>query len=275
MCDSSKPESLKPKKFSFYFAALTKWVPQPGTMTKKVVQTNIEKSLKRMGVDKLDMLQFHWWDFHDKRYLDALVHLADLQKQGIIQELSLTNFNTDRLKEVTKLGINISTNQIQYSIIDNRASVKMTEFCESHGIGLLTYGTVAGGLLSERYLNIAEPKLDELETASLRKYKQCIDAWGGWKLFQELLTQMSTISKSRSNGMSIANVATSYILDKPAVAAVIVGCRFGVPGTVHIEDNLAFLDSQLDHNELDSLNSIVKKGSDLFKSTGDCGDEYQ
>lgn len=228
-----------------------------------------------MGVDKLDMLQFHWWDFNDKRYLDALVHLSELQKQGFIQELSLTNFNTTHLKEVTKLGITISTNQIQYSVIDNRASVKMSEFCEKHGIGLLTYGTVAGGFLSEKYLNMAEPKIDELPTASLKKYKQLIDAWGGWELFQQLLTQLSTIAKAHGSDTSIANVASSYILDKPAVAAVIIGCRFGIPGTEHIEDNLRTLNLQLEQKELDNLGDVLKKGRDLFKSTGDCGDEYQ
>lgn len=258
----------------FLLLALTKWVPHPGVMTKKLVQTSMEKSLKRMGVDKLDMLQFHWWDFTDKRYLDALVHLSELQNQGIIQELSLTNFNTDHLKEVTDLGIKISTNQIQYSIIDNRASVKMTAFCKTHGIGLLTYGTVAGGFLSEKYLHKSEPKMDDLQTASLQKYKQMIDAWGGWSLFQQLLKQLSTIAKARGPDISIANVVTRFILDKPAVAAVIIGCRFGIPGAEHINDNLRTSDLQLEEKELESLQAILSKGSDLFKSTGDCGDEY-
>ncbi|KAK3754618.1 hypothetical protein QZH41_020543 [Actinostola sp. cb2023] len=262
-------------KAAEHIQALTKWVPQPGIMTKKIVETSIDKSLKRMGVDKLDMLQFHWWDFKDQRYLDALVHLSELKNKGVIGELSVTNFNTTHLREVVKLGIDISSNQIQYSIIDNRASVQMSEFCETYGIGLLTYGTVAGGFLSEKYLNAKEPRADDLPTASLKKYKQMIDAWGGWSLFQELLRELSKIAKAQGPDIRIANVATRYILDKPVVASVIIGCRFGIPGAEHIADNLRTLYLELQPTELEDLHHILKRGRDLFKSTGDCGDEYQ
>jgi len=52
--------------------AFTKWVPPPGPMTRNIVESNIDVSLRRMNVEALDMLQFHWWDYEDSRYLDAL-----------------------------------------------------------------------------------------------------------------------------------------------------------------------------------------------------------
>src|ERR1051325_3843996 len=72
--------------------AFTKWVPYPGPMTRPVVEDAIGVSLKRMRVDTLDLLQFHWWDYGDRRYIDALKHLADLQEEGKISHLALTNF---------------------------------------------------------------------------------------------------------------------------------------------------------------------------------------
>ncbi|XP_056155399.1 2,5-diketo-D-gluconic acid reductase A-like [Lampris incognitus] len=91
---------------------LTKWVPRPGPMDRTVVEKAVQYSLARMQVDTLDCVQFHWWDYRDKRYLDALGHLSDLQQEGVIRELSLTNFDTQRLEEITNKGIHISSNQV-------------------------------------------------------------------------------------------------------------------------------------------------------------------
>ena len=72
--------------------AFTKWVPRPGPMTREVVEGNIDISRRRMGMERLDLLQFHWWDYRDSRYLDALLHLSDLRDEGWIREVALTNF---------------------------------------------------------------------------------------------------------------------------------------------------------------------------------------
>lgn len=255
---------------------LTKWVPQPGPMDRKVVEAALQRSMSRMQVDRLDCVQFHWWDYGDKRYLHALEHLADLQQEGLIGELALTNFDTQRLEEIANKGITISSNQVQYSLIDQRPAAKMEAFCLSHNIQLLTYGTLAGGLLSERYLEKAEPKgRAELCTASLSKYKNMIDSWGGWGLFQELLVALDTVAKG--HGCSIANVATRYILDRPAVGGVIVGCRLGVAGAEHIEDSLRSCSPELRLSpaDLQTVDAVLRRSRDLLQLIGDCGDEYR
>src|SRR5580704_1569297 len=166
--------------------AFTKWVPPPGPMSRQNVEQAIAVSLRRMGVDRLDLLQFHWWDYGDRRYLDALKHLADLRESGQIHHLALTNFDTERLGIIADHGIKIVSNQVQYSLVDRRPAARMAEFCTAHGIALLTYGTLLGGLLSGAWLDRPEPGRGELATVSLQKYKNMIDAWGGWALFQEL-----------------------------------------------------------------------------------------
>ncbi|PFX27008.1 uncharacterized protein LOC111328194 [Stylophora pistillata] len=254
--------------------ALTKWVPQPGPVTRGITKGRVRLAMKRMGVDKLDMLQFHWWDYSDDRYLDALTYLSELQAEGLIGEIALTNFDTQHLMEILKRGISISTNQVQYSIIDRRPEVKMVELCREHGIKLLAYGTLGGGLISDQYLNQKEPvRRSELPTASLAKYKQMIDAWGSWELFQELLSSLSEVAQAHNS--TIANVACRYILDKPEVAGIIIGCRFGVPGAEHIEENLKLLDLELTSEEIQKIEQTLSKGNDLFETTGDCGDEYR
>jgi aryl-alcohol dehydrogenase-like predicted oxidoreductase len=124
--------------------AFTKWVPEPGPMTRAIVEAAIGVSLRRMDSTALDLLQFHWWDYDDRRYLDALRHLADLCAAGTIRHLGLTNFDTEHLEEIVRAGIPVASNQVQYSLVDQRPAVAMSDLCAAHGIQLLTYGTVAG-----------------------------------------------------------------------------------------------------------------------------------
>jgi aryl-alcohol dehydrogenase-like predicted oxidoreductase len=253
------------------FEALTKWVPQPGYVSETAVSNAVERSLRRMDVDALDVLQFHWWEYRDENYLVALKALAKLQTQGLIRHLALTNFDTEHLRIITERGIRIVSNQVQYSLVDRRPAQKMAAFCEKHDIGLLTYGTVGGGLLSERFLAKPEPGSYQLPTASLRKYKQMIDAWGGWTLFQELLAILDRIGSRK--GVSIANLAVRSILDQPAVAGVIVGARLGV--SEHIADNDRVFGMTLEDGERAEIDAVLAKGRDLMQLIGDCGDEYR
>ena len=147
----------------------------------------------------------------------------------------------------------------------------MAEFCQESGASLLAYGTVCGGLLSDRYLGQPEPARAQLSTASLGKYKQMIDAWGGWELFQQLLAALRAVADRHD--VSIANVAVRYVLDRPVVAGVIVGARLGV--AEHISDNARVFSFNLDDEDLESIESVLAQSRDLYRIIGDCGDEYR
>lgn len=251
--------------------AFTKWVPRPGRMTRSIVEDNINISLRRMDVAMLDLMQFHWWDYRDSNYLDALKFMAELQAAGKIRHLALTNFDTEHLQIILDNGIPIVSNQVQYSLIDRRPQVKMAAFCQQHNIKLLAYGSLGGGLLSETYLGQGEPGRWGLETASLRKYKQMVDAWGGWQLLQKLLTVLNQIAQKHQ--VSIANVAVRYVLQQPAVGGVIVGARLG--RSQHIQDNARVFDFELDASDLQQVEAVLQESRDLYQIIGDCGDEYR
>ena len=259
------------KKVEQNFQAFTKFVPNPGPMSNSIVTYYIDESLKKMNVDCIDLLQFHWWDYQDSNYLEALQHLAKLQEDGKIRYLGLTNFDTKRIKIIIEKGFKIISNQIQYSILDQRPEKIMIPFFMKHGIKIITYGTLLGGFFSEKYLNVDEPTRADLTTASLQKYKNMIDIWGGWKLFQELLEALNNISQKHN--CSIANIATRFILDKPQVAGVIIGARLGI--TEHIEDNNKVFSLKLDQDDISLISTVTSKSNDLFDTIGDCGDEYR
>jgi aryl-alcohol dehydrogenase-like predicted oxidoreductase len=251
--------------------AFTKWVPRPGKMTKALVEKNIDISRQRMGVDCLDLLQFHWWDYRDQSYLDALNYLAQLQTEGKIKHLALTNFDTQHLKIIVENGIKIVSNQVQFSLVDRRPLAQMTEFCQDHNIKLLPYGVLCGGFLSEKYLGKPEPNGFNLETVSLKKYKNMINAWGGWNLFQTLLKTLNVIAQKHQ--VTIPNIAVRYILEQPTVAGAMVGTRLGLSD--HIKDNAKVFEFSLDSEDYQNINSVLFQSQDLMEIIGDCGDEYR
>jgi aryl-alcohol dehydrogenase-like predicted oxidoreductase len=204
--------------------------------------------------------------------MDALKYLSDLRGKGMIKHLGLTNFDTERMQIMVDSDIQIVSNQIQYSIIDRRPEVKMIPFCINNNISLLAYGSICGGLMSERYLGRTQPPSTvDLDTLSLRKYKKMIDAWGGWTLFQELLSTLNRIAQKYN--VSIPNVATRYILDKPVIGGVIIGARLGISD--HISNNAKAFNFSLDKTDDEDIDAVCTKSNNLFETIGDCGDEYR
>ena len=248
--------------------AFTKWCPTPGPMTAEVVREGVERSRKRLGVETIDLLQFHWWSFEHPAYLDAMKHLDVLRREGVIKHLGVTNFDTAHLRVLVKHGIPVVTNQVSFSLLDRRAAGEMSAFCLNHGVRLLAYGTLAGGLMSERWLGRPEPGADEIADWSKSKYKRFVDAAGGWGVLQSLLGALDAIAGKRK--ASIANVAARWALDHEAVAAVIVGARLGERN--HSQSNLAAFAFALDDED---RARIADASAAMSAIPGDCGDEYR
>lgn len=246
--------------------AFTKWCPEPGLMTADVVRAGVQDRLTRLGVQKIDLLQFHWWTFEHPAWLDALHELKCLQEEGLICAIGVTNFDAAHLELAIADGIPIVSNQVSFSVLDRRARGALSEVCAKRGVKLLAYGTLNGGFLSEEWLNQPEPK--EIADWSKSKYKRFIDVAGGWTVYQHLLQTLDAVAKRHS--VSLSNVATRWVLEQPAVAAIIVGARIGE--NAHHDNNREVFNFSLtaqDHAELETA------FAQLTPVPGDCGDEYR
>lgn len=244
----------------------TKWCPQPGAMTREVVRAGIGRSLARLRTSRIDLLQFHWWTFDDPRYIDALEELARLRDEGLIAHLGLCNFDTAHMRLLLSLGLPIATNQVCLSLLDRRGTEAMSELALAHGVKLLAYGVLGGGWLGERWLGVPDP--GAASDWSKMKYRRFIDAIGGWQALQAVLQAAAAVA--RKHGVSISNVATRWVLEQPAVGAVIVGARLGE--REHRGDNLRVFDFALDDDDRAQLQAAFAQTRRL---PGDCGDEYR
>ena len=221
-------------------------------LTKAKTEALVERSLKRIGVERLDLVQFFWWDLSIPGYLDLAQHMAELQKAGKIRYIGVTNFDAVHLKEILGEGVQVVSNQVQYSVLDQRPEEDILELCKQHDIKLLCYGTLAGGFLTERYLGVMEPH-EPLENRSLTKYKLIIDEFGGWDLFQELLTCLKAVADKKKVG--IAEAAIKYVLQKQLVAGTIVGAR----NSKHLEKIKILNTFELDEQDLKDINDVISK----------------
>jgi len=246
----------------------TKWVPSPDRITKDQVRKAVELALNRMKSDAIDLMQFHAWQYSHPSWVDSMFWLQELKEEGLIKHIGLTNFDTAHLSIVVNSGIEITSNQVCYSLLDQRAGGAMSELCLKHHVKLLAFGTVAGGFLSEKWLGKSEPVLNESLTWSQMKYKRFIDVAGGWNQFQNLLQTLDQIAKKHQVG--IATVASHFIMNQPAVGGVIIGARLGQ--SAHIEENQKLFSFQLDQEDQALLKSSLEA---LHTIPGDCGDEYR
>ena len=249
-------------------AIFTKWCPAPGPMTRDVVRAAMARACKRLQTKKIDLLQFHWWTFQHPGWIDAMKELVILKEEGTIGHLGATNFDTDHLRLLHHHGIPVVSNQVCFSLLDRRATGELSAFCAASGIRLLAYGTLAGGLLAEKWHGKSKPVSDDVKDWSTMKYLRFVEEIGGWDVLQAILDALSKIAVKHR--VSMGNVASRWVLEQKPVAAVIIGARLG--DREHRADNLKIFSLALDgedHRDIDAALTGTKS------IPGDCGDEYR
>ena len=229
---------------------------------RKEVKTRILNQIDRLKVPSLPLVQYFWYDYDVKRYVDVALMLTELKEQGLIQEIGATNFDLKRLKELKDNDVPIVAHQVQLSALDRRpVQSGMADWCAENDVKLIAFGTVGSGILSDRYLGKSAPTQQEQNTPSMRMYSATSARFGDWSLTQQLLRTMDVIAKDvRSSGRcpeaNISNIAQRYVLDgTPAIGSVLVGVR----NQDHIRENVITHAFTLTKDEVDAINDVVKQ----------------
>lgn len=213
----------------------TKFVPDFDDLARvdeAYVRRIVTRSLERLQARRLDLVQFHWWDYAVPGCVAVARILAGLQREGLVAQLGGTNFDTAHTAAMLDAGVPLVSMQVQYSLLDRRPAAQLAPLCRARGMQLLCYGALAGGFLTDAWLGQPEPA--ELSNRSLVKYKLVIDDFGGWAAFQQLLRALRRIADRHRVG--IAAVATRWVLQREGVAAAIVGARYArhLPQTLSV-----------------------------------------
>jgi aryl-alcohol dehydrogenase-like predicted oxidoreductase len=137
----------------------------------------------------------------------------------------------------------------------------MAARCRRESIGLLCYGGLAGGFLSDHYLRSNDPA-PPLENRSLIKYRLVIDEFGGWSRFQDLLSALAKVAARHD--VHLGTVAIRWLLDQAGVSGVIVGARHAG----HLDDIRKASELRLDDDDREAI-ARVQAGA-----SGPAGDVY-
>jgi aryl-alcohol dehydrogenase-like predicted oxidoreductase len=186
------------------------------------IEAIVNRSLKRLQLEQLHLVQFFWWDLSVGDALASLDVLKRLRQEGKIRYLGCTNWDQVSMQPFVDNDFDMVSAQVQYSLLDSRPDGAFSHWCEHNSIQILCYGVLAGGFLTDRWLNQPDPGF-EFENRSLIKYRLIIEDFGGWELFQSLLNVLNDIG--REHGVPLSAIAAAHMLEQPQVAAVIIGAR--------------------------------------------------
>lgn len=233
----------------------TKLVPDLNslpTITHKNLEEIIDRSLKRLNLERLHLVQFYWWDLSLGNPLESLDVLKQLQKKGKIRFLGCTNWDQHAMQGFIDKEFDMISSQVQYSLLDQRPNGRFSSWCLKNNLRVLCYGVLAGGFITQRWLGKPDPGF-EFENRSLIKYRLIIEDFGGWDLFQQLLQVLNAIGGEHN--VPLSSVAITYTLAQPAVAAVIVGARTAN----HIEQTLTSVRVELTADNIQAISSLLRQ----------------
>jgi len=236
--------------------------PEQASPSRDFVSKAVSKSLSRLGVEKIDNLQMYW----NSVKIDGYAYAAQLAMEevagGRVRNLGVTNFNVACMEKIAARGVELASSQVQYSLLDRRADNGMAEYCRTNGIALLPYGVLGGGFLTDQFLGVPEAAV-KLDRDSYLKYMPVVKEAGGWDWLQRLLAVLRGVADK--HGVTIANVATRWVLQKEVVPAVIVGAR----NARHVGDHRLLFTFKLDGADLSAINAVLEEGQ---RPRGDCYD---
>jgi len=223
-----------------------------GNLHAKSIRKEAEDSLKRLGVDVIDLYQIHW-PAPDKNIEEAWHTIADLIQEGKIRFGGVSNFNIQQLERLQAI-YPITSLQTPYNMLNRKAEKEIFNYCKSNGISLLIYSPMYSGLLSGEFTKERGKRLHKQDWR--KRHIRFREPELGF--VQVLNNQLGLIAKR--NGCTMAQLAIAWALQSQEVSAAIVGARnFSQIEETIIADKLKF--SVEDIIEIDAF---IKEYKNLF-----------
>ncbi len=218
----------------------------------------LDDSLRRLGVDHVDLYQLHAWDpltplEETLRFLDDAVRAGKIGYPGLSNFLGWQVQKAVDLAEREHLAVPV-TLQPSYSLLVRQVEFEIVPACQHNGLGLLPWGPLGGGWLSGKYTRDQRPsgatRLGEDPARGMEAY----DRVGGRERTWDVLEAVQDVAEAR--GASMAQVALAWLAARPAVTSVILGART----TEQLRGNLAAADVVLDDDETARLDAVSDPG---------------
>jgi methylglyoxal reductase len=218
-------------------------------LSARFIREDIENSLKRLGVETIDLYQCHWPD-NKTPFDETFGELRKLVMEGKVKYIGVSNFDV-RQTFAAMDREDIVSNQLQYSLLHKDIQDELLPALRERKVSLLPYGVLGGGILTGKYRKPPEVKPGDVKDFFYKFYKE-----PEWGRTMELVSVMDEIAERHD--ASDSHVAINWILSHPEVSSCIVGCRT----PQQLNDNIKALDRGLTGEDIQELNEVSSR---IFK----------
>lgn len=210
--------------------------------SKESILKQCDESLKNLKTDYIDIYLVHWPD-PDVELEETIDAVSTLKKEGKILHAGVSNFSKEQIGEAQKY-CKIEVFQPQYSLAD-RKDEKLIRWAHEQGLGIMTYGTLGGGILTGNYRKLRTFEQTDSRNRFYPYFKEPL-----FSKAMELLTIMDQIAEERN--VSLAQIAEKWVIQKRFVSSCIIGAQ----SRARVEENCRNLQWELTDNEIRRLESV-------------------
>ncbi|MGZ4604161.1 MAG: aldo/keto reductase [Kineosporiaceae bacterium] len=245
--------------------------PNDAGLSRRHLTRALEASLRRLGVDQVDLYQVHAWDPWTPpeewlRFMDDAVRAGKILYPGLS---NLTGWQVQKVVDIADFGglARPVTLQPQYNLLVREVEWEIVPACEAEGLGLLPWSPLGGGWLTGKYSREQAPsgatRLGENPDRGVESYARRSVVERTWDV-------VATVQKvAEGRGVSMARVALAWLHDRPAVTSVILGSR-----TVdQLRDNLGAAGLHLSPEEIEALDAASEPGAADYPYGGPGSDQ--
>jgi aryl-alcohol dehydrogenase-like predicted oxidoreductase len=248
------------------------------------VRKYLEASLERLGTDYLDVYILHWpinatsiahftndpGAADTPRVMDVFRQLEALRTEGLIRSIGLSNFGLAQMQEVAATGVRVDSNQLPYNIVSRAIEKDIAPWCVARQIGVTGSVGLQQGLLTGKYARPGEvppPQAHSRHFRQERGGKESRHFEEGAE--KELFAALDCVKAiSAETGISCAQIALAWILQKPFMTSTLAGCR----NVSQLEANLAAVDTVLSGEIVARIDAASLP---VWQKLGDSPDYYE
>lgn len=181
------------------------------------IRRECEDSLRRLNVDLIDLYQVHWPQ-PDEDIEEGWSTLAELQKEGKVRWIGVSNFSVAQMERAQKIAL-ITSLQPPYSLLRREIEPDVLPYCAKHDIGTIVYSPMASGLLSGAMTR------ERIEALPADDWRSRADAFKEPALSKNLALAERLKTVAERHGRTAGEAAIAWTLRRPEVTAAIVGIR--------------------------------------------------
>jgi aryl-alcohol dehydrogenase-like predicted oxidoreductase len=187
-------------------------------LTPASIRKEIESSLRRLGIDRIDLYQFHWPDETCTPVEDSWMTMAALVDEGKVRAIGVSNFDVSLLARCEAIR-HVDSLQPPFSLINRKAAYRELPWCASHDTGVIGYSPMQSGLLTDGFTAGRVASLAEED------WRRHAPEFQEPNLRRNLLLRDTLAPIARRHETSVSAIAIAWALAWPGVSGAIVGAR--------------------------------------------------